>query len=160
MSSPSNFNLPTFIVAAVGAATGVFSAGWNVVPYISLGAKIHVTVELVYEARSNKPHFEVNAYNKRRGPVGIEDWGISIYEVVSGRQYPTAWWATAVADRNGIMTIQGQHSARWLVAARHVPALEINARSEIKVWGVVKLGNGKERKSKALKLDEGLLRRA
>jgi hypothetical protein len=154
----SNFNLPTFIVAAVGAATGLFSAGWNVVPYISSGAKIHVAIGLVYDVSAN-PHFEVNAYNKRRGPVGIADWGIRTHDEASGRKYPTMWWTTAVPGSSGIMTIQGQHSARWLVEARDVTAFEINERCEVRVWGVVKLGNGKEGKSRSLKLQAGALHR-
>ena len=47
---PSTFNLPTFVVAAVGAFSGLVSAAWLVVSHILTGAKISLRIEYIFVA--------------------------------------------------------------------------------------------------------------
>jgi hypothetical protein len=158
---PSNFNLPTFVVAAVGAATGLFSAGWNVVPYVSSGAKIRVTIHYIYDMRAG-PVFEVTAYNKRRGPVEIRNWGVRTYHEGSRKHYTTVLMSGTLESGfdSEARTIQGLHGAAWRIEAPKLTVFDVNRRSGVKVKGLVNLGNGKVRKSKSLKLEAGSLHQA
>jgi hypothetical protein len=153
MQPPSDFNLPTFIVAAVGAVSGLFSATWNVVPYISSGAKIRVTIHYVFDVPRG-PVFEVNAYNRRRGPVEIRQWGVRTYHLGSSREYTTVLLPATELESSDELpkTIQGKHGATWRVLARDLVVFEHNREHAVRVRGVVELGNGKESRSKLLKL--------
>jgi hypothetical protein len=157
---PSTFNLPTFVVAAVGAVSGLATAAWNVVPYVSAGAKISVKVEYIFVGTKTglEPSFEVKASNKRRGSVEIRKWGIATYGPTSGR-YPSKVYLTADTDDSDEVpkTIQGGHGAAWTVYARNTLAFEWNRRNKIKVKGIVELGNDKPKKSKPLRLQPGAL---
>lgn len=154
---PSTFNLPTFTVAAIGAATGLISIGWNLVPRISSGAKIRVKIHYVLHMPKG-PIFEVHAYNKRSGPVEIRNWGVSYHR--PGEAVGTVMLAgSALADHydNVPDTIKGCDSATWAVLARELVAFEMNAKHPLIVRGVVELGSGKERTSRPLRLPAGLL---
>ncbi len=154
---PSDFNFPTFIVAAVGAVSGLFAAGWAVIPYVSAGAKIKVTIHYIFEVATG-PIFEVNAYNKRRGSIEVRDWGVRTYHPGSSKEYTTVL-LSATADRSDELpkTVQGGHGASWRVLVRKLVVFEANRVQEVKVAGIVKLGNGKEKRSKPLKLPAGAL---
>jgi hypothetical protein len=157
---PSTFNLPTFVVAAVGAVSGLAAAAWNVVPYVSAGAKISVRIEYVFVGTETglEPAFEVKANNKRRGSVEIRQWGIATYGPASGR-HPSIVYLTADTDNSdeAPKTIQGKHSAAWTVYARRTLAFSWNRHGKIKVKGIVELGDGKPKKSKPLRLQSGAL---
>ena len=77
----STFNLPTFILALVGAASGVLSTAWNVVPYVSAGAKISVKIEYIFQQTNTslEPAFEVKASNKRRHEVAESQLRLRIF---------------------------------------------------------------------------------
>jgi hypothetical protein len=157
---PSTFNLPTFVVAAVGAVSGLAAAAWNVVPYVSAGAKISVKIEYILVATETgvERAFEVKANNKRRGSVEIRQWGIATYGPASGR-YPSVVYLTADTDNSDKVpiTILGKHGAAWTVYARKTPAFKWNRKNKIKVKGIVELGDGKRTKSKPLLLQSGAL---
>jgi hypothetical protein len=154
---PSTFNLPTFTVAAIGAATGLFSVGWNAVPYVSSGAKLRVKIHYVLHVPQG-PVFEVHAYNKRRGPVEIRNWGVS-YSRPSEASSTVMLAGSALAEHyDGVpTTIDGGHSATWGVLARELVAFEMNEKHPVTVRGVVELATGKERTSAPLKLQAGSL---
>jgi hypothetical protein len=154
---PSTFNLPIFTVAAIGAATGLFSLAWNVVPRIYSGAKIRVKIHYVLHVPQG-PVFEVHAYNKRRGPVEIQNWGVSYCR--PSEPFSTVMLAgSAIAEHyDGVPTIiDGGHSATWGVLARELVAFEMNEKHLVTVRGVVELATGKERTSRPLRLPAGLL---
>jgi hypothetical protein len=154
---PSTFNLPTFTVAAIGAATGLFSVAWNAVPYVSSGAKIRVKIHYVLRLPQG-PVFEVHAYNKRRGPVEIRNWGVS-YSRPSEAFSTVMLAGSALAEHyDGVpKTIDGCRSATWGVLARELVAFEMNEKYPVTVRGVVELATGKERTSPLLKLQPGSL---
>jgi hypothetical protein len=154
--APSDFNWPTFILAAVGAVSGLFSAAWNVVPFIWAGAKIRVTVTGVFEVPTG-PVFEVNAYNKRRGPIEIRNWGVRTYHGSSGKDYTTVVLTQRGESDQLPKTVQGGHGATWRVYARDLVVFEKNRDQVVKVMGTVELGNGKQKKSKPLVLPVGAL---
>jgi hypothetical protein len=116
MQPPSNFNLPTFIVASVGAVTGLFSAVWVVVPYLAAGVKIRVAINNVYVVPKG-PTICVTAYNKRRGSVEITDWGIG-----AGRRGEDGLVffgnATDSEGDGPRKTVLGLHSGSWSVLVR------------------------------------------
>ncbi len=154
---PSTFNLPTFTVAAIGAATGLFSVAWNLIPRISSGARIRVKIHYVFHVPKG-PIFEVHAYNKRRGPVEIRNWGVSYNR--PGEAVGTVMLAgSALADHydNVPETIKGCDSATWAVLARELVAFEMNEKHLVTVRGVVELATGRERTSRPLRLPAGLL---
>jgi hypothetical protein len=157
-SHSSDINWPTFTVATVGAVTGVFSAVWSVVPYVSAGAKIQVTIKYVWVVGKG-PVFEVDAFNRRRGAVEIRNWGI-----LPGppRKGGGVFLGNAIdSDGDGPRkTVQGLHSATWRVLARDLVVYELNADHSVEVRGVVDLGNGKSKASKPLKLPAGSLHQA
>jgi hypothetical protein len=157
---PSTFNLPTFVVAAVGAASGLASAAWNVVPYVSSGAKISVRIEYIFVTTETglEPAFEVIANNKRRGSIEIRHWGIATYRPTSGR-HPSVVYLTADTDTSDEVpkTVQGKHGAAWTVYARKTLAFAWNKDDKVKVKGIVELGNGNPKKSKSLRLQPGVL---
>jgi hypothetical protein len=155
--TPSTFNLPTFTVAAVGAVTGLFSVGWNVLPYISPGARVRVKIHFVLHLPQG-PVFEVHAYNKRRGPVDIRNWGVSYCR--PSEAFSTVMLAgSALAEHyDGVpKTIDGGRSATWGVLARELVAYEMNEKYPVTVRGVVELRTGRERTSPPLKLRPGAL---
>jgi hypothetical protein len=154
---PSTFNLPTFTVAAIGAATGLFSVGWNLLPYVWPGAKIRVKIHYVLHVPQG-PVLEVHAYNKRRGPVEIRNWGVS-YSRPSEAFSTVMLAGSALAEHYDSVpkTIDGCHSATWGVLARELVAFEMNEKYRVTVKGVVELATGKERTSPALKLQPGSL---
>jgi hypothetical protein len=154
---PSTFNLPIFIVAAVGAATGLVSVAWNVIPRISSGAKIRVKIHYVLHVPQG-PVFEVHAYNMRRGPVEIRNWGVSYNR--PGEAAGTVMLAgPALADHYDTVpnTINGCDSASWAVLARELVAFEMNEKHPLTVRGVVELATGRERTSRPIRLPAGLL---
>jgi hypothetical protein len=154
---PSTFNLPTFTVAAIGAATGLFSVAWNLGLRFSSGAKIRVKIHYVFHV-PNGPIFEVHAYNKRRGPVEIRNWGVAYNR--PGVAVGTVMLAgPALADHydNVPSTINGCNSATWAVLARELVAFEMNEKHPLTVRGVVELATGRERTSRPLRLPAGLL---
>lgn len=156
--SPSSFNLPTFIIAAVGAVTGLFSAVWVVVPYVAAGAKIRVTIKYVFEI-SRGPVFDVAAYNRRRGSVEITDWGIGTGK--RGRDGLVFLGNSTDSEGDGPRkTVQGLHSGSWRVLAREVGVFEINRDQAVSIRAVVELGNGKQVWSRPLKLPAGSLHQA
>lgn len=148
---PSTFNLPTFIVAAVGAAGTV----WNVVPYISAGARISLKIEYIFVQTKTElePSFEVKASNRRRGSIEIRQWGIATYGPNS-RRHPSIVYLTADTDSSdeNRKTVQGKHGAAWTVYARNTLAFAWNRDNKIKVRGIVELGDGKTKMSKPLRL--------
>jgi hypothetical protein len=154
---PSTFNLPTFTVAAIGAATGLFSVAWNAIPYVSSGAKIRVKIHYVLHVPQG-PVLEVHAYNKRRGPVEIRNWGVS-YSRPSEAVSTVMLAGSALAEHYDSVpeTIDGGHSATWGVLARELVAFEMNEKHPVTVRGVVELATGRERTSRALTLPAGLL---
>lgn len=153
----STFNLPTFTVAAIGAATGVFSVAWHAVPYVSAGTKIRVKIHYVLHVPEG-PVFEVRAYNKRRGPVEITNWGVS-YARPSEAVSTVMLAGSAPAEHyDGVpTTIDGGQSATWGVLARELVAFEMNVKNPVTVRGVVELATGKERTSPLLTLQPGAL---
>lgn len=157
----STFNLPTFILALVGAASGVLSTAWNVVPYVSAGAKISVKIEYIFQQTNTglEPVFEVKASNKRRGSVEIRQWGIATYESVSARRYSTIVYLRTDTDNSDEIpkTVQGKHGAAWIAYAKKTSVYEQNRHSQVKVRGIAELGSGKLKKSKPLKLPPGAL---
>jgi hypothetical protein len=157
----STFNLPTFIVAAVGAATGVASAAWNVVPYVSGGAKIAVKVSYWFVTTETgiEPALEVQANNRRRGSIEIRRWGIATYGPDSGPRNPSVVFLKADTDDSDEVpkTVQGKHGATWTIYARNTQAFSLNRDHKIKVKGILELGNGKTKKSRALRLRSGAL---
>lgn len=154
---PSTFNLPIFIVAAIGAATGLISVAWNALPYVSAGAKVRVKIHYVLHVPQG-PVFEVHAYNKRRGPVEIRNWGVS-YSRPSEAFSTVLLAGSALAQHyDGVPnTIDGGRSATWGVLARELVAFEMNEKHPVTVKGVVELATGKERTSRPLRLPAGLL---
>jgi hypothetical protein len=157
-AQPSDFNLPTFIVATVGAVTGLFSAVWVVVPHVSAGAKIRVTLKYVFEI-ARGPVFDVTAYNRRRGSVEIMDWGIG--GGPRGRDGLVLLGNSTPSEGDGPRkTVQGLHSASWRVLARHMVVFEENRDRAVSIRAVVELGNGKQVWSKPLKLPAGSLHQA
>jgi hypothetical protein len=154
---PSTFNLPTFTVAAIGAATGLFSVAWNAVPYVSSGAKIRVKIHYVLHVPQG-PVFEVHAYNKRRGRVEIRNWGVS-YSRPSEAFSTVMLAGSAPAEHYDSVpkTIDGCQSATWGILARELVAFEMNSRHPVTIRGVVELATGKERTSRPLRLPAGLL---
>jgi hypothetical protein len=155
---PSNFNLPTFIVAAVGAVTGLFSAVWVVVPHVSAGAKIRVTIKYVFVIPKG-PMFDVTAYNRRRGSVEIMDWGIGAGP--RGRDSLVFLGNSAESEGDGPRkTVLGLHSGSWSVLARDLDHFEINRDQAVSIQAVVELGNGKQVWSKPLKLSAGSVHQA
>jgi hypothetical protein len=154
---PSTFNLPTFTVAAIGAATGLFSVAWNAVPHVWAGAKIRVKVHYVLHVPQG-PVFEVHAYNKRRGPVEIRNWGVS-YRRPSEAFSTVMLAGSTLAEHYDTVpkTVDGCNSATWGVLARELVAFEMNAKHPVTVLGVVELATGKERTSRPLRLPAGLL---
>jgi hypothetical protein len=154
---PSTFNLPTFTVAAIGAATGLFSVAWNAMPYVSSGAKIRVKIHYVLHVPQG-PLFEVHAYNKRRAPVEIRNWGVS-YSRPSEAASTVMLAGSALAEHYDSVpkAIDGGHSATWGVLARELVAFEMNEKHPVTVRGVVELATGKERTSRPLRLPAGLL---
>jgi hypothetical protein len=155
---PSNFNLPTFTVAAIGAATGLFSVIWNVVPHVSSGAKVLVKIHYVLHGPDG-PFFEVHAYNRRRAPVEIRNCGIA--QAASSKDLGTVMLAGAAAISDSPdklpKTVDGGHVATWGVSASELGVFELNDKHHVEVRGVVELGNGKERRSRPLKLPVGAL---
>jgi hypothetical protein len=154
---PSTFNLPTFTVAAIGAATGLFSVAWNLVPRISSGAKIRVKIHYVLHVPQG-PVFEVHAYNKRRAPVEVRNWGVSYSRPAEAASTVMLAGSALAEHYDGVpMAIDGGHSATWGVLARELVAFEMNERHPVTVKGVVELATGKERASRPLRLPAGLL---
>src|ERR1035441_2065615 len=143
---PSTFNLPTFVVAAVGAASGLASAAWNVVPYVSAGAKISVRIEYIFVTteRGLEPAFEVIANNKRRGSIEVRNWGIATYGPTSRRR-PSVVYLTAdtVTSDEVPKTVQGKHGAAWTVFARKTLAFAWNENGKVRVKGIVELEIGR-----------------
>jgi hypothetical protein len=154
---PSTFNLPTFTVAAIAAATGLFSVAWNLRPYVFAGARIQVKIHYVLHVPQG-PVFEVHAYNKRRGPVEIRNWGVS-YSRPSEASSTVMLAGPALAEHydSAPETIDGGQSATWGVLARELVAFEMNEKHPVTVKGVVELATGKELTSRALRLPAGLL---
>jgi hypothetical protein len=154
---PSTFNLPTFTVAAIGAATGLFSVAWTLVPYLSPAAKVRVKIHYVLHLPQG-PVFEVHAYNKRRGPVEIRNWGVS-YSRPSEALSTVMLAGSALTEHyDDVPTaLDGGHSATWGVLARELVAFEMNEKHAVTVRGVVELATGKERTSRPLRLPAGLL---
>ena len=158
--TPSTFNLPTFVVAAVGAASGLAAVAWNVVPYVSAGAKISVRIEYIFVGTkaSMEPAFEVKANNKRRGSIEIRQWGIATYGPTSGRHPSIAYLKADTDDSDEApKTVPGKHGAAWTVYARSTLAFAWNRNNKIMVKGIVELGNGKRKASKPLRLPSGAL---
>jgi hypothetical protein len=157
---PSTFNLPTFVVAAVGAFSGLVSAAWLVVSHMLAGAKISVRIEYIFVVTESRwePAFEVIANNKRRGSIEIRRWGIATYGPTSGR-HPSVVYLAADTDTSDEVakTVQGYHGAAWTVYARKTLAFGSNKDNNVKVRGIVELGNGKRKKSKPLRLPSGAL---
>ncbi len=153
----STLNVPTFTVAAVAAVTGLFSVAWNVVPYLSSGARIRVKIHYVLHLPQG-PVFEVHAYNKRRVPVEIRNWGVS-YKRPSEAFSTVMLAGSAPAEHYDCVPkiVEGGHSATWGVLARELVAFEMNEKSPVTVRGVVELDTGKERTSSLLKLQAGSL---
>jgi hypothetical protein len=154
---PSTFNLPTFTVAAIGAATGLFSVAWQVIPRVSAGAKIRVKIHYVLHVPQG-PVFEVHAYNNGRGPVEIRNWGVS-YSRPSEAVSTVMLAGSALAEHydGAPKTVTGGRSATWGVLARELVAFEMNSKHPVTVRGVVELATGKERTSRPLRLPAGLL---
>jgi hypothetical protein len=155
----STFNLPTFTVAAVAAVTGLLAVAWNVVPYLFPAARIRVKIHYVLHLTQG-PVFEVHAYNKRRVPVEIRNWGVS-YSRPSEAFSTVMLAGSAPAEHYDCVpqTIDGGHSATWGVLARELVAFEMNEKHPVTVRGVVELKTGKERTSALLKLQAGSLHR-
>lgn len=155
MQAPSNFNLPTFIVAAVGAVTGLFSAIWVVVPYLAAGAKIRVTIRNVFVVPKG-PTLYVTAYNKRRGSVEITDWGIGAGP--RGRDGLVFFGNATESEGDGPRkTVLGLHSGSWSVLVRDLDDFDVDRDQAVSIQAVVELGNGKQVWSKPLTLSAGSL---
>jgi hypothetical protein len=155
--TPSTFNLPTFTVAAIGAATGLVSVAWNVIPRISSGAKIRVKIHYVLHVPQG-PVFEVHAYNKRRAPVEVRNWGVSYSRPAEAASTVMLAGLALAEHYDGVpKTIDGGRSATWGVLARELVAFEMNEKHPVTVKGVVELATGKERASRSLRLPAGLL---
>jgi hypothetical protein len=158
--SQSELNLLTFIVAAVGAFTGVASLAWNVVPYISSGAKIRVELSYIGEIQKEggvRRVFEISAYNKRRGPIQIRQCGIQMYPSGSRKPYTTFFAQQRDSDDEIPKTVQGGHGARWRIYANELSVYEENKLRKVKLGAIVQLGNGKDKKSRPLRLAQGAL---
>lgn len=155
--APSTFNLPTFTVAAIGAVTGLFSVGWNVVPSIASRARVRVKIHYVLHVPQG-PVFEVHAYNRQWGPVEIRNWGVS-YSRPSEAFSTVMLAGSALAEHYDVVpkTIDGGRSAIWGVLARELAAFDMNEKHPVTVRGVVELATGKERTSALLKLQPGAL---
>jgi hypothetical protein len=154
---PSTFNLPTFTVATIGAVTGLITVAWNLVPRISSGARIRVKIHYVFHVPKG-PIFEVHAYNKRRAPVEIRNWGVSYNR--PGEAVGTVMLAgSTLAEHydNVPDTINSCDSATWAVLARELVAFEMNEKHPLTIRGVVELATGSERTSSPIRLPAGLL---
>lgn len=163
-SAPSGFDWLTFAVAAVGAVTGIFAAAWNVVQYISSGAKIYVTASYIYDI-ANGPVLEVNAYNKRRGPIEVRRWGVRTYQPKPSRirtygfQHATTVYLSSGLKRSDEVskTIQGGHGATWAVQFKELNGFDGNKENWVKFRAIVLLGNGDKKKSRPLRIPPGSL---
>lgn len=153
---PSDFNWLTFVVAAVGAITGVFSAGWAVVPYVSAGAKVRVTIKYVFEVPRG-PVLDVGAYNRRRGAVEILDWGLASLGRRGKDGLMFIGHSTRSEGDSARMTLAGLHSASWRVLARDLEVFERNRSQAVKIRAAVELYNEKQIWSKPLRLPAGSL---
>ncbi len=154
---PSTFNLPTFVVAAVAAATGLVSVAWQVVPRIATGAKIRVKIHYVLHVPQG-PVFEVHAYNTGRAPAEIRNWGVSYSRPAASVSTVMLAGSALTEHYDGVPTaVAGGHSATWGVLARELVAFEMNEKHPVTVRGVVELVTGKERMSRPLTLPAGLL---
>lgn len=155
--SPSTFNLPTFTVAAIGAVTGLFSMGWNLLPYAAPGTRIRVKIHYVLLLPQG-PVLEVHAYNQRRGPVEVRNWGVAYGRPAEAVSTVMLAGSAPAAHYDGVpAAIDGGDSATWGVLASQLTAFEMNEKHPVTVKGVVELRTGRECTSSPLKLRAGAL---
>jgi len=110
--------IATFVLAIVGAVTGVGSLGWQVVTFNRSGPVVHVTATQAFPTYGNQvgdPHVDVTARNTGRSPVTVQSWGIELPDgqvMVSIQQLP---WSASLPHR-----LEPGASASWYIETKAV----------------------------------------